>query len=385
MRPRLRRPRRPVWLVLGVGIPALQAFLEICFAEPWYGLFGALAAAAAPVALLAAHRAPRAVFLATLPCLYTGMDAGPLMALYPVALHSRSRWIPVLCAIIWMSVNQQAPVHYRFSHAFDNTAHFLAMTGYFMLCGAPVLLGRLHRTRAELRARVADLEAAREREDALLAGQVLATERTRLAREMHDVIAHRVGLISVQSAALEVTSTEPAVQRTARGIRELSAATLGELRQLLGVLRAPGRPDGLRAPQPSLGDLPQLVTDSGLDVDLRMEVPLVGPAAATWSGAVQHAVFRTVQEGLTNAAKHAPGAPVDVHLHATDRHLHVKVRSSRPAPGATVPDLPGSGLGITGLRERARLAGGTLEAGPTRDGGHLLHAVYPCGPATGNA
>ncbi|MFB7646673.1 sensor histidine kinase [Streptomyces sp. NPDC001571] len=370
------RARRS-WILLGIGGPAVECALmtaDLPATDAHAGLKTFLLLIT-PLLLFAADRFPLTVFFAVLPSLYAGADVPPLSALYMVALHSRRRWVPVGCAMVFAYCEQHTAAYPRMSVAsLDDIAR---TTAYAMICIAPAVLGMLTRTRGELAARLAELEVSRVRENDLLTQQVLAGERARLAREMHDVIAHKVSLISVQSAALQVSTTDPRVHESARTVRTLAATTLGELRQMLGVLRASGGTVDVRAPQPRLADLPQLIADSGLDAAFRAEVALVGTGAAAWSETVQRAAFRTVQEGLTNASKHAPGAAIDIHLCETDQHLHVRIRNAPPPSGTLPLGLPTSGFGLTGLRERAQLAGGKVWAGRTDDGGYLLHGVYP--------
>lgn len=366
------------WILLGITGPAVECALvtaDLSFADDSHAILKAFILLVTPVLLFAAHRYPLLVFLATLPSVYAGASVPPLAALYTVALHGRRRWVPVVCAMMFVYCEQHSAEYPQMSiGSLENIARTSA---YAMVCIAPVVLGVLTRTKGELSARLVELEASRVRESDLLTQQVLASERARLAREMHDVIAHQVSLISVQSAALQVSTTDSRTRESARTVRELASTTLGELREMLGVLRASGGTVDVHAPQPRLADLPQLIADSGLDAQFRTEVPLFGAGASDWSQTVQRAAFRTVQEGLTNASKHAPGAPIDVRLYETDRHLHVEVRNAAPPPEAHPLDLPASGFGLTGLRERAQLAGGRVQAGRTGDGGYLLHATYP--------
>lgn len=348
---------------------------DLSFADESHAILKAFILLVTPVLLFAAHRYPLPVFLATLPSVYAGASVPPLAALYTVALHGHRRWVPVVCAMMFVYCEQHWAEYPQMSiGSLENIARTAA---YAMVCIAPVVLGMLTRTQDELSARLVELEASRVRESDLLTQQVLASERARLAREMHDVIAHQVSLISVQSAALQVSTTDSRARESARTVRELASTTLGELREMLGVLRASGGTVDVHAPQPRLADLPQLIADSGLDAQFRTEVPLFGAGASEWSQTVQRAAFRTVQEGLTNASKHAPGTPIDVHLYETDRHLHVEVRNAAPPPETHPLDLPASGFGLTGLHERAQLAGGRVQAGRTGDGGYLLHATYP--------
>lgn len=224
-----------------------------------------------------------------------------------------------------------------------------------------------------------------------------AAERTRIAREMHDVLAHRLSLLSVHAGALEFhpDASPEEVAHAAGVIRASAHAALGELRQVIGLLRGPS--DGGEAagvaeperPQPTLKDLPRLVAESreaGMDVDfdLRLDHPEAVPASTA------RAVYRVVQEGLTNARKHAPESSVEVAVaHDGDSGLSVSVLNHPPGNGAapvhyvspgfaTSPlSLPGAGTGLIGLAERVTLAGGGLTHAPTADGGYAVHARLP--------
>jgi signal transduction histidine kinase len=209
---------------------------------------------------------------------------------------------------------------------------------------------------------------------------------------MHDVLGHRLSLLSVHAGALEFRPDAPAeeVARAARVIRENAHQALQDLREVLGVLRAPVG----ELPQPSLADVRPLVAESGragMRVVLRQEttgeVPdLVGRTA-----------YRVVQEALTNARKHAPGAEVDVRLAgAPGQGLTAEVANGAPGPAPTpgpgptpgAGPTPASGAtggsragqGLAGLAERVGLAGGRLEHGPTAAGGWRLSAWLPWPP-----
>ncbi|MER5645620.1 histidine kinase [Streptosporangium sp. NPDC002524] len=226
--------------------------------------------------------------------------------------------------------------------------------------------------RAEVRS-LRDRAEGAEREQAARAAQARALERNRIAREMHDVLAHRISLVAMQAGVLDhrgdLTAEENRV--LVRGIADGSHQALEALRDVLGVLRAdPGRPE---PPQPSLERIPELVADaraSGLDVTLTSTVTGTPPDV------VGRTCYRIVQEGLTNAAKHAPGAHVRITLAGTPGgELDVGVRNS-PATGKTARP-PASGFGLLGLTERIGLAGGELDHHPTSDGGYVLTARLP--------
>ncbi|MER7579115.1 histidine kinase [Kitasatospora sp. NPDC097691] len=214
-----------------------------------------------------------------------------------------------------------------------------------------------------------------------------AAERSRLAREMHDVVSNRVSLITLHAGAGQVARAEdPAAVRETLGlIRTLGLQALTELRGLLGVLTT-------AADQaPSLRGLPTLVEESrqaGLAVGLTVTGPADGLPAP--GPAVQYAAYRIVQEALTNAHKHAPAAEVAVTVEVGPDGLRLAVVNSPTAaesdgptggcaPGADGAGLPSGGHGLTGMRTRAGDLGGTLDAGPTAEGGFAVRARLPLG------
>ncbi|MFJ4192393.1 sensor histidine kinase [Kitasatospora sp. NPDC089509] len=230
-------------------------------------------------------------------------------------------------------------------------------------------LGRLVSKRRELARSLSELHEAQEHERELHAQAVLARERAQLAREMHDVVSHQVSLIAVRAGALQVGADGADTREAARTIRKLSVTTLDELRHMVTLLRASGSRDTEISPQPTAAQLADLVAGSSLDARLVGEVP------DDTSATVQRAVYRIVQEALTNVRKHAPGASVVVEINQEGRGLEVTV-TNMPA---TRPErwLPGSRTGIIGLRERAENLDGTLNHGPTSDGGYRIHATLP--------
>ncbi|MER5738762.1 histidine kinase [Streptomyces sp. NPDC002262] len=234
-----------------------------------------------------------------------------------------------------------------------------------------------------VRARRQLVEALRERaeraesEAELRAAQAQRLAREAIAREMHDVLAHRLTLLSVHAGALEFRpDAQPEqIARAAGVIRDSAHDALQDLREIIGVLRAPGEENGGDRPQPTLATLGALVDESreaGTEVVLHSAVDDPGSVPA----ATGRTAYRIAQEGLTNARKHAPGAPVTVTLRGRPGDgLTVEVRN--PAPGGPVPHVPGSGQGLIGLSERAALAGGRLDHGPDPGGGFSLTAWLP--------
>ena len=226
--------------------------------------------------------------------------------------------------------------------------------------------GRRLRLRSER-----DSRLLRERQEE--AGRIVAEERARIARELHDVVAHRVSLMTVQAgAAKTVASSDPAAAvRAMAAVEDAGRQALDELRHLLGVLRPASVPDAIE-PQPGLGQLEPLVEQTraaGLDVSLTRQGALTGLPAR-----VELSAYRIVQESLTNVVKHAgPGARTCVRLTNDGSSLLVEVTDD--GSGGTV--LPGAGHGVLGMRERALLLGGTLDVGRGTDGGFGVRARLP--------
>jgi signal transduction histidine kinase len=239
------------------------------------------------------------------------------------------------------------------------------------LTAGPWLAGRLvgtHVRRGEELARQAHQLVV---EQAQLSERLVADERRRLARELHDIIAHSLSVMVVQAGAASDLLRRD-LDGTARALDEIQRAgrsALDETGRLLHLLRADA--DSETGPQPAAGDLPGLVEvfrSAGLDVGLVIEGSTDGLPAG-----VDLSIFRIVQEGLTNALKHSPRSPalvtvrrepgsVDIELHTTEG------RGVKPVP---------SGRGLVGMRERVAVFGGALDAGPTDDGGFRVHARLP--------
>lgn len=244
----------------------------------------------------------------------------------------------------------------------------------------PLLLGLWVGARRALVATLRERAARLEREHAVMAERARAQERARIAREMHDVVAHRVSLMVVHAGALETTLADDAGARQAGVIRETGREALAELRQVLSVLReAPhsGAPD----PQPTLAALDGMIQrsrDAGLPVSMVVE----GDRRPLPS-AVERAVYRLLQEALTNVHKHAAGAATVVRLCYLPERVEVVVRNSEPSPA---PDaelaLAGGGQGLLGLRERVGLLDGAFDVGRTSDGGFEVRASLPTAAPT---
>ncbi|MEV5505345.1 sensor histidine kinase [Streptomyces orinoci] len=272
----------------------------------------------------------------------------------------------------------------------DPTAVWLLVFNVLLFLVITVVPGLAHRYWSQRRTllhtlRERNLQLLRERE--MVAGQARMRERQRIAQDMHDSLGHQLALIAVQTGALEVSRELTDQQREAVGVlRQASVAAMHELRAVVGVLKDGTVEDGPVADErpaarvvAAVDGLVESATAAGLKVrTVRSGEPRpLGPAA-------DHAGYRVVQEGLTNASKHAPGAPITVGLHYEPDSLVVEVANGpAPAAGGAPGAAVSGGQGLTGLRERVRLAGGMVHAGPTGDGGFRLAAVLPYPEADG--
>ncbi|MCA6092443.1 histidine kinase [Streptomyces sp. SCA3-4] len=362
----------PDWVpVAGPALLAAGDALLVNGIEPGYELWVSLLAAAA---LLWRRRLPATVFAATLPGMYlTYIWLAPMIALYTLAVRRPHRWLLAVAGLL-MTTAQFVPYPVSDLTLADRRETAVNLVDAVVVAATPIALGLLTRTRRELADRLDELTRSRAREDRLLADRVLATERARLAREMHDVVAHQVSLISLQAGAVQISTEDSQARDGARTIRELSVRTLDELRHMVGILRAAGADTEELTPQPRLSDLPRLIDLSALDVAFEDG----SDPAAVRPEAVERAAFRTVQEALTNVRKHAPGAKVTVRITEDDRAgLLVEIRNGPADAAVPAPELPGGGHGLVGLRERAQSLGGTLEASATEEGGFAVRARFP--------
>ena len=225
--------------------------------------------------------------------------------------------------------------------------------------------------RGELRERAERLE----QEQHLRAETAIAAERTRIAREMHDVVAHRVSLMVLHAGGLEVSAPDERTAEIAELIRTTGREALSELREILGVLRngeaAP------TAPQPVLDDVGSLI-DAACAAGANVDLTTTGTPRPL-NAQVERTAYRVVQEALTNAVKHAPGAEIDVRIDYGRTALTVTVVNG-PATVKVANPVPDSGYGLIGLRELLALVGGTFVAGPLADGGWWVRAIIPAAP-----
>lgn len=345
---------------------------------------GAIATAVSFIAVGWCLRWPVPAALLILACVvFSFVSTGPaVVAVVAVALRRRP-WEVACVGITWIAVAALQILRPLLRPEIERgdwwpvalVALLLLATAVYCAC---VAVGWYIGSRA---ARIAALQAraeASERKQAERIEQARAAERTQIAREMHDVLAHRMSLVAIHSGALAYRTdlTPEQVRVAATTVQESAHLALAELREVLGVLRdtavEPGAPD---RPQPTLAALADLLAETreaGTPVTLAVEEATTDLLPALGASTSRHA-YRIVQESLTNARKHAPGAAVDVEITGTPgERLEIGVHNA-VSPAALVPDAV-PGLGLVGLAERAALAGGALVAGtePTGDGARFV-------------
>ncbi|MGP3953276.1 sensor histidine kinase [Streptomyces sp. 7N604] len=337
-----------------------------------------------PVLLLVRHRYPRVVVFgaagAAMLYLGAGYPYGPIFLSVAIACfaaivagHRWAAWSAV--GMLWAGHVVIAHWLYRWLPPGDDGPmpweQELGGAAWVVAVIAASELGRVRREQM-LRERAEREAAERRRRD---------EERLRIARELHDVLAHSISVINVQAGVgLALIDQDPEQARTAlTTIKAASKEALGEVRQVLDTLRAPG--DAPRSPAPGLARLPELTEQAsaaGLDVEVAVEgVPTGLPAGADL------AAFRIVQEALTNVVRHSAARTARVLLRYEPRQLEIRVDDEGPAAerGAEGGDvISGGGRGLVGMRERAAALGGTVEAGPRPGGGFRVLARIPLGP-----
>jgi signal transduction histidine kinase len=337
--------------------------------------FDLVGGAVASLALWWRRRWPVAVALFVLPfnAYSSSSTIAGAIALFTVAVHRRAAVAIVLAAAglaltpIYNSVHPEEDIPYWVNFVIS----LLAVAGV-------VAWGMFVRARRQLVLSLRERAERAEAEQQLRVEQARQHERARIAREMHDVLAHRISLLSLHAGALEFRPDAPSeeVARAAGVIRASAHDALEDLRTVIGVLREGAEGDDSERPQPTLADLPALIDESrAAGMQVRYDWQLPDPAAVP--AAAGRSAYRIVQEGLTNARKHAHGSAVGVTVEgATGEGLTIEVRNRLPV-GVAAAAIPGTGTGIVGLAERASLAGGRLEHGRTAAGDYRLWAWLP--------
>ncbi|MFE7170478.1 sensor histidine kinase [Streptomyces sp. NPDC057616] len=378
-----RRPRRTArdWVVdftcfllaVALGLAAADTLSNDPHTPHALAVVDQLLGALACAAVWLRRRWPLGLAIAMIPVGLVSNTAGGAGAvvLFTLAVHRPFRYVAWIGGIaivqiplqFWLRPDPDLP--YAGAVAFTELAT-LTVIGW----------GMFVRSKRQLMMSLRERARRAETEAQLRAEQAQRLAREAIAREMHDVLAHRLTLLSVHAGALEFRPDAPReeIARAAGVIRESAHEALQDLREIIGVLRA-GEPDDAGRPQPTLAALDALVAEcreAGMKVTLASRVS--DPADVPSS--VGRTAYRIAQEALTNARKHAPGTEVTVSVTGSPGDgLVVDVRN--PAPEGDVPAVPGSGQGLIGLTERATLAGGRLDHGPDADGGFRVRAWLP--------
>jgi signal transduction histidine kinase len=243
-----------------------------------------------------------------------------------------------------------------------------------VLTAAATTSGLARRARAEA--------AHRDASDRAIADTLLEHaargERARIARELHDVVAHHISMIAVQAEAARLTTPGMPAEGASRlvAIGDTARTALTEMRRLLGVLREDAGGAPTRRPQPGLQQLNDLL-DEARELSAGSTRLIVRGAVAPLDPGIELTAYRIVQEALTNARRHAPGAAVDVELDYRSEALHVSVRDNGPGPSADSNGAAPAGHGLTGMSERVAMVGGRLSSGPAPLSGFVVEAVLP--------
>lgn len=299
---------------------------------------------------------------------------GMLLLMFAVGLRERRRTL----LTVWLLVLAASVAFKGISPERDNGT----WAALVVLSGVLLVVGGALRERGDAQRALAEQETISEAERAR---RTLLEERTRIARELHDVVAHHMSVITVQadSAPYRLAGLPPEAQEEFASIAATARESLTEMRRLLGVLRsedASGEGGGSeRAPQPGVERIPQLV-EATVRAGLPVELSMPDPPPTGLPQTVDLSAYRITQEALANVVRHAPGAEtrVSVTVDADGSGLMVLVVNAT-APDADAPPLEtsGTGHGLVGMRERVRLVGGTLDTGPLPDGGFRVAARLP--------
>ncbi|WP_042397277.1 sensor histidine kinase [Streptacidiphilus carbonis] len=336
------------------------------------------ALACAPLLFRSRWPVPVAAATAALDILHLALDHGSplvpaatMVAVYSMAARTPRRTAWITGGLAALAVTVVAAVTTPATQTRLASLVLLDLLVAAAAVGIGIRRRRMHLAAVEERA--ARAERSREEE----ARRRVADERVRIARELHDVVAHHITLVNAQAGvAHHLLRTDPeAAYEALAHIKETSRTALDELRATVGLLRQNDDQPDSREPLPGLDDLDRLVTSfrkAGLPVRLHQQGVHRRPAPA-----VDLTVYRIVQEALTNARKHAPGRTVELTLGFGADALSVTVANEGPAARV---DAPGTGHGLIGMRERAATVGGTLTAGPDPDGGFLVRAELPLLP-----
>ncbi|MEW2129000.1 histidine kinase [Streptomyces sp. NPDC005435] len=372
-----------------IAVAALGGVAALMAANRGFGGAGALVCALltlAPV-LLTLARPAAAFWLSLLATTVTTFLAGGYWSFWPWLPGSFLAHLTVLTVVALRTRPRTAAWMWAITAVYG----FLAETGFawhessdvapMLIISALLLLAvTVRHTRRQARQEVTEQRTATAHERSR---RTLLEERSTIARELHDVVAHHMSVVAIQAEAApyRVQNPPPELVKAFATIRENAVAALTELRRVLGVVRAEDyeAPD---APQPTLADLGTLlanVRDTGLDV-----TKTVTGAVRELPQGVELSAYRIVQEALSNTLRHAPGATARVEIAYVLGGLGVRVVNGPPPAPSLIKPSPGAGHGITGMRERVSMLNGEMTAGPTDDGGYEVTVFLPV-PAPGSA
>lgn len=305
------------------------------------------------------------------------------LALYSAALHGRPRYRTIVLAAALVVILLEVTRELFFVAAVDDLKPLVQgfiLAYNVVVLSLPWVLGSVIRSLRARERELAEHAADLQRERNENARQAVFAERVRIARELHDVVAHHVSVMGVQaSAARRVMEHQPdkAVEALS-SIEASSRQAVGEMHRLLGFMRGAGEDDGL-APQPGLAQLDELVADAtqgALTVDVSIE-----GSPQPLSPTLDVSAYRVIQEALTNTRKHAGATTAKVRVRYRPTALEVEVVDDGTGGSAAPVSQPG-GHGLIGMRERTALHGGHLRAGPRPDGGFVVCATFPLAPAS---
>jgi signal transduction histidine kinase len=376
--PPARRSRRDWWVDSVLFLVAIVLGIVSLDHSHQHGLHGALFVIDLVLGLVVCaalwwrRRWPFALALASASIMPISSFAGPAGAILLVTVAAYRRWqlAFVVAGIGLLLLPAGRAVH---SQGDSLASYYLTgILGTAVLVGWGMFWRGRRQTQHERRRRT-------EAEEQLRVEQIRHAERERIAREMHDVLAHRISLLSLHAGALEFhpDASPDEVARAAGVIRASAHQALEDLRAVIGLLRDGTVGDAPEPPQPTLAALPDLLEESraagmNLNADLRVADPTAVPEA------VGRNALRIVQEALTNARKHAGSAPVDLRIDGGPGHgLTIEVRNQTAVLAGGGAAIPGSGTGLVGLAERAALSGGRLEHGLDEQGDFRIRAWLP--------
>ena len=364
-----------LWAIYAATIEAAGEARQLWFvaADPLIGLLALVGA------LRYGRRAPVATGLLTAAAAAVSASAaGPATYLLG-SVSTRRRWREI-AAVGAANIASGVIVDRVYPQPADSGPWWVGLVIGLLVAAVIVAVGVAVGQRRELVAGLRERAETTEREQHAREDAARVAERNRIAREMHDVLAHRISLVAMHAGALSFRKDlSPQEQATAaRTIEENAHLALQELRDVLGVLREPSAEDAPpERPQPLLTDLPDLLTDARA---AGMRVDLEGTVTGTPSTTLSRTAYRVVQEGLTNARKHAPDTHVTVTVAgAAEEGLTVQVANPTPLRRGGA-GMPGAGVGLLGLGERVDRVGGRITHGPGEQGGYLLAVWLPWSP-----